>query len=283
MTAGAASPGGRQTSSPNPGFLQRLRESGQALSDDQRLRNCGNKFPRGDVGDADEILQITKYCERTWLCPICGYHEARDRSRELTNTLTAWTSQGGSLAWLTLTQRHTRDDELPNLLHCLWHGWDTMVRTSCWQADRKSFGVRGYVRITEVVYRPENGWNPHIHVPLLLYEGQPLDDLQDRVATRFCAGIRAAGGQASPDRQDLCPIPPGDERRIAKYCVKGTTVWRSDGSRTPFAVLADLQETGEGHDLWKEFTAAVTELKPKRYSPSKHLDTLVRTPSTPAE
>jgi len=302
MTAVAASRSrGRRTSSPSRSLgysqLLTLREFGKTQTDDRCLRGCGRRIRRGDVGDADEILETTVYCHRAWLCPVCGYRARRRQSRGLAQTLMAWTSQGGSLAVLTLTQRHSPDDELDNLWDRLEDGWDAMVRGSGWRADRKSFGVRGYARITEVVHHPESGWNVHFHVPLLLddeLDDQQLYELQDRVTARFTRGIGDAGGRASCGGQDLGPIQPGSERRRAGYYAKGTTVWRSEtgrgggrrpggrrgadlvGSRTPMAILADLKETGEGLGLWKEFSAAVTRIKRRRYSPSQGIATLLR-------
>ena len=94
--------------SENPWKLRRFAAS---ISDEAALKGCGRKVPRGDVGDADEILTFTRHCERAWLCPVCGYYAARDQSRELAKTLMAWTSKGGSVALLTLSQTHSTDDE----------------------------------------------------------------------------------------------------------------------------------------------------------------------------
>ena len=262
------------------------------------------RIRRGDVGDADEILETTVYCDRAWLCPVCGYYAYRDQSRKLAQTLMAWTSQGGSLAVLTLTQRHSPDDELEILWKRLEGGWGALVRGRGWRADQESFGVLGYVRVTEVVHHPESGWNVHFHVPLLLddeLDDQQLYELQDRVTARFTRGIGDAGGQASCGGQHLGPIQPGSERRLAGYYAKGTTVWRSEtdrgggrrpggdrgadlvGSRTPMAILADLKETGEGLDLWKEFSAAATGIKRRRYSPSQGIATRNDVSSMPTE
>jgi hypothetical protein len=71
-------------------------------------------------------------------------------------------------------------------------------------------------------------------------------------------------------------MQPGTERQLADYCAKGTTVWHSDNSRTPMAILADFKKTGDGLALWKEFSAAVTETKRKRHSPSQGIANLVR-------
>jgi Replication protein len=283
MTAVAASRSrGWRTSSPSHSLWYRellaLREFGKSLTDDRYRRGCGRRIRRGNVGDADEILETTFHCDHTWLCPVCGYRTARDQSRELAETLMAWTSQGGSVALLTLTQTHCTEDECDDLWNRLGRGWGALVRGSGWRADQETFGLRGYIRITEVVHRPESGWNVHFHVPLLLDEApdaQHSDELKDRLSARFIRGIRAAGGLASWDGQDLRLLQPGSERQIADYYAKGTKVWRSENSRTPMAILADLKATGEGLGLWKEFSAAVTGTKRKRYIPSNDIANLV--------
>ena len=254
MTAGAASRSrGRRTSSPNPRFLQQLREFGKTVTDDPRLQGCGRW---SNVGDADEIRRRRFSCSRPWLCAVCGYRAYCELVEELTNAFTRWTRQGGSLALLTLTQSHTLRDELLKQWNRMKPGWDAGVGPG-WRADQKSFGVRGYVRVTEIVHHPESGWNPHLHVPLLLQEDldDQLYDLRGRFAPRFIEGIKDAGGQALLRGQHIGPWERGTERRLAEYCAKGTTVWRStEGSRTPMAMLADLKETGEGHREWNEFS-----------------------------
>lgn len=259
--------------------LLALRDVGKSLTDDHCLTGCGRRIRPGPVGDAGEVLEITVYCDRAWLCPVCGYHAAREQSRELATALMAWTSQGGSVAFLTLTQSHSIGDELSTLWDRLGYGWAALVRGSGWRTDQEIFGVRGYARVTEVVHHPQSGWNVHLHVPLLLFEArsdEQLYELKDRLTARFIRGIGAAGGRASRSGQDLGPMQPGTERQIADYCAKGTMVWHSDNSRTPMAILADFKETGDGLALWKEFGAAVTWPKRKRHSPSHGIANLVR-------
>ena len=259
--------------------LRALREFGKTLTDDRRLKSCGSKIRQGGFGEAEEVLETTVSCGRAWLCPTCAYHAARHQFRRLADMLMAWTSGGGAVALLTLTQSHCIEDELGTLWDRLGGGWAAMVRGSGWRADQGSFRLRGYVRVTEVVHHPHSGWNVHFHVFLLL--DQPLDhqqlhQLKDRLTARFSRGIKAAGGQASWDGQHLDPIQSGSERRLASYYAKGTNArWKPDGSRTPMAILADLKETGEGLALWKEFGVAVTVAKRKRYSPSQGIANLV--------
>ena len=177
-----------------------------------------------------------------------------------------------------LTQTHSTEDQCDDLWDRLGHGWGALVRGSGWRADQETFGLRGYIRITEVVHRPESGWNVHFHAPLLLDEAldaHHLYELKGRLTARFIRGIRAAGGQASCSGQDLVPLQPGSERQLAHYYTKGTKVWRSKNSRTPMAILADLKATGEGIGLWKEFSAAVSGRRRRRYSPSHGIANLV--------
>ena len=40
-----------------------------------------------------------------------------------------------------------------NLWDRLGGGWAALVRGSGWRADREMFGLRGYVRVTEIVHQ----------------------------------------------------------------------------------------------------------------------------------
>jgi hypothetical protein len=238
-----------------------LREFGSQLSDDQELRECGRTIRKGRVGSATEILKVTKSCRRKWLCPTCGYVAFRKQSAKLRSRLRGWTAQGHAVALLTLTHHHRADDRLAALWDRSEDGWAALVRGSGWTTDKQAHGIRGYIRITEVVHSA-TGWNVHFHVILLLDRqlDQPrLNDLRASVTTRFARGVAGRGGRAMPRCQDLRPMKPGTEMSLATYLFKGTTIDRSkDGSRTPIAILDDLESTGEGHAIWDELTAAVT-------------------------
>ena len=73
------------------------------------------------------------------------------------------------MALLTLTQSHGPDDGLTPLWSHLEAGWAALVRGSGWTADKQTYGVRGYVRITELVHNAVSGWNVHFHLLLLTW------------------------------------------------------------------------------------------------------------------
>ena len=147
---------------------EELREFGSRLSDHREQRGCGRKIRKGRVGSATEILEVTKSCRRKWLCPTCGYTAWRKEAAKLERRLRGWTAQGGAVALLTLTQSHCLNDGLAALWDRMEDGWAALVRGSGWTADKQAHGLRGYVRITEVVHSPATGWHVHFHVILLL-------------------------------------------------------------------------------------------------------------------
>lgn len=251
-----------------------LREFGKQLSDDARLKGCGRRVRRGGVGTAGEILDTILYCHRAWLCPSCGDHAARLLTAELGDILESWTGQRGSVLFLTLTQKHDARDELSMLWHRVEEGYKAVLRGSGWRADQRRFRLRGVFRVTEVVHHHQHGWNVHIHALLLLdhaIDDDRLAELKMRLEGRFVRAITVAGGESWSSGQDLRRMTPGTEHQLARYCAKGTTAWRTKTTRTPIAILDDLRQTGEGFYLWEEFTAAVAQVKRRRYSSSHHI------------
>ena len=260
--------------------LRKLREFGASISDDGLLKGCGRRIRVGVPGSAEEVLERTVRCRRNWLCATCGYAASCDGSRKLGQRLLGWTAQGHAVAFLTLTQSHCAGVKLAVLWDRLEDAWSALARGSAWRADQKTYGARGYVRITEVVHHPLTGWNVHLHV-LLLLDGElaesDLADLKASLARRFVRGIRCSGGHVEISGQDLKPIQPGTEEQLATYCLKGNKQHRSeDGSRSPMAILSDLRGTGQGLPLWQEFTSAVTDTRRMQLITSKAIESLCR-------
>jgi len=248
------------------------------MSDDAELRTCGCVIRKGRIGSATEVLDVTKSCRYKWLCPPCGHVASRREAAKLKRRLLGWTAQGHDVAFLTLTQRHGSSDRLVALWDRLEHGWAALVRGSGWTANKGAYGIRGYVRITEVVHSAAKVWHVHFHVILLLDRelDQPrLYGLRASVATRFARGVAGRGGHTVLDAQDLCPMTPGTEGPLATYCFKGTTIYRDlHGSRTPMAILDDLEATGEGRALWDELTTAVSADRRMQLITSTGIDSL---------
>lgn len=263
-----------------------LRDFLSYLTDDPELKGCGRTIRKGRVGSATEILEVTTTCKRGWLCPTCGYTRSWQQANDLRDHLQTWRAGGGFVALLTLTQSHTINDRLDVLWDRIEQGWAAVKTGSGWTADRETYGVHGYVRITEVVHNPTSGWNVHLHVILLLesaLDELTMQELRASIAGRFARRVARRGGHVSPDvGQDLRAVAAGTEGRLASYLFKGTTIYVSDdGSRTAQAILSDLESTGEGMELWNEFTAVVSGSRRLQVRSSNHLDRLCQSgPST---
>ena len=75
------------------------------------------------------------------------------------------------------------------------------------------------------------------------------------VRSRCRAQWRSRGGGSAR----LATDGAGDRGTVGQLSLQGNQVhWSMDGSRTPMAILDDLESTGEGLHLWDEITAAVS-------------------------
>lgn len=266
--------------------LKRVGECGHALGGNVRLR--GAVAPEGLSAGVAGLLT----CGRIWACPVCASKVAYVRSNDLEAGIRTWAGAGGSFVMLTLTMQHNRGQRLKTLWDGLSTAWRLFVSDGSAKRLRKSIGVNGYHRTTEVTYGA-NGWHVHLHV-LFFIEGRPGDltsaDAGGKLVARWQAAVELAGFRAVADAQDW-KILRGDAdalASIAGYVVKGEYVervqdmgrnsrsvamemTRSDlkrarraSSRTPFQILGDLVEeieaTGsiDGADwaLWSEWEEA---------------------------
>jgi hypothetical protein len=250
-----------------------LRSFAASLGTHPALTWCGTRLPRGNRGSANEVRLLTAACKKRWLCATCGHWAAAHEYHRVRTIAERWTENGGCLAMLTLTQAHSKGDSLSELWSHLEAGWKSVSQGSGWQADRRVRGLRGYIRVTEVVHHRDTGWNVHFHVCLLMDGMSHRTELADSITSRFARGVRVDGGRAHAHCQELTPFPPGGERALASYCCKGTTPRKSaNGSRTPLAILGDLRSSGDGANLWREFTDEVVARKRRHVSCSTHID-----------
>lgn len=250
---------------------------------------CGQPVPKGAAGSSREVLTTLSTCKRKWHCLPCACTAASAGAKSLRHNIQRWIWLGGDIAFLTLTQSHTTADPLAELWDRLSRGWGTVTSGKQWTNVRDSFGIRGHVRVTEVVHRPDTGWNVHYHVVIFIDRGlgpnAELEQMRVAIARRFLQGVAEAGGTGTLAGQDIRPFMPGTAAQLADYCFKGLKVQRfADNdptdrprSRTPMAILEDLSGTGESHELWTEFAEASVGRNQK--SESRHLDRI--TPSAP--
>jgi hypothetical protein len=262
--------------------LAELRRFAGDISGHNEQQGCGRTIRRGKPGSANEILTVDTTCKRHMLCPTCGYAASCRAQEALAQKMGRWTAEGGSLALLTLTARHTYDDRLDELWAQIEAGWGSLTQGSQWCRVKRQFGIAGYLRVTEVVHSRASGWNPHFHTVIFLtneLNEQSLQSFRDELADRFGRGVVRSGGDAHRAGQDLAAIAAKDLPHVAAYCHKGLRIGRKGSSRTPMAILNDLMIGGEGAELWEEFESAVKPGR-RRIAGSHRLDDISPTPLT---
>lgn len=204
-------------------------------------------------------------CGSVWHCPVCAAKIAETRRLELVEAIDRWKARGGSVLFLTLTNRHTRRDVLADLLtgqqKALSRLWKDRASRKLWE----DIGLEGQVRAMEVTHGGA-GWHPHYHVLLFVsqnWDAATVAKWQLLIAQRWQACCVAAG-LPSPDLVHGCTLQDG--AKAARYASKwgmpeemtrGHTKRARKGS-TPFQLLREVLETGDDAPatLFREYAKA---------------------------
>lgn len=165
-------------------------------------------------------------------------------------------------------------------------GWQNAMYSRGYRADKEMFQLGHYIRVTEVTYGA-NGWHVHLHI--LFFIDAPKQVARhhaflfgERLFTRWQAGLRSVGFDAIKESGGLdVSIAEQAEKSLSEYLSRSkleesqqivdSYYSRSKGlsaeaalsvykdgrktSRTPFQILADIDEKNPGQDFakWREF------------------------------
>lgn len=219
-----------------------------------------------------------------WCSPLSAAAIARVRQVEVEQAVKSWTEsqKGRSVAFLTLTLRHSAQNSLTELWDALSYCWRGITGTASWRGgvrmdgDKKTYGIRHFVKSVEITHG-KNGFHPHLHV--LLFIERPLDKrqlrtLKDRLFSRWSAAAERKGLKApTPERGLVIEQSTGEVesmKRLSAYVAKGNLSslgkemtgsllksGRGD-NRTLFQVLKDWGEKGSPVDraIWREYEKA---------------------------
>lgn len=144
------------------------------------------------------------------------------------------TKAGGKLAFVTLTMRHTTDDQLAVTLNAALDGWGRVIRGKPWVRRREAYGLDGYVRAVEVTHGA-NGRHPHIHALLFLDHAMSEDtraDFETWLLARWSTMVTKLGG-GMPNAAHGCRVDLADDngQMLAQYLAK-VQEKETDGSRS---------------------------------------------------
>lgn len=114
------------------------------------------------------------HCSSLWVCPVCAPYIAAGRGDEIRESLRLSKERGYGVEWVTLTVRHSREDDLGHLLDLLQQAWHMLMACRAMRKFKEKAGWLAYVRRTEVTYSVSSGFHPHFHV--LCYFDHALSD-----------------------------------------------------------------------------------------------------------
>nr|WP_277626671.1 protein rep [Arsenicicoccus piscis] len=208
-------------------------------------------------------------CGSVWACPHCAGKIAHARREDVAGVLEAAAREDKSVMFVTLTARHHRNQRLKDTWAATAKAWRSMTSGRGWQSIAAAWGVRGFVKATEVTYGAA-GWHVHFHVLVVLEDADVTQGCADRLAEalwpRWLKGLERQGYSALRG--------PGLDVRVASeaadamgaYLTK-SLVWETVagmskdgrlGGRSPFQLLDEVARTGDADalDLWHEWEQA---------------------------
>jgi hypothetical protein len=164
-------------------------------------------------------------CGSVWACPVCSAQILAQRGNDLTTALERWHAQGGAVAMVTLTMRHSRRHSLAECWDALSDGWAAASGSSRGaRAAKQAAGVEGWVRRVEVTWGADNGWHVHIHALLFLTNPGAVTALGDAMFDGWSARLARVGMTPIRDSGGLdCRVLSMEQARaeVAGYVTKG--------------------------------------------------------------
>lgn len=121
-------------------------------------------------GDTEKPAHFSglQRCGSISACPVCSSVIRAGRAEEIEIMAKSHMAQGGHLALLTLTLRHSKDNPYELTLGTVNKAWGRVSSGKSWNDFTAKWGIEHWVRATETTYGVVNGWHPHIHVLLFL-------------------------------------------------------------------------------------------------------------------
>lgn len=106
-------------------------------------------------------------CGSVWMCPVCAAKISEKRKVELSEGISRWIDQGGSVIMATFTVQHFKTDSFNKTITGLQTAYRKLLNRKSGQAIVAEMGVIGRIKALETTYG-ENGWHPHFHVLMFL-------------------------------------------------------------------------------------------------------------------
>lgn len=248
---------------------------------------------RGSVeGEVQAGVSGVLRCDSPWLCPPCSMRLARERIEKVLEVTRAAYDQGGAVAMVALTARHTKSTALIDIMALIKEASSAARKGRAWIDASEEHGILGVIVGQEVEISEKHGWHYHQHLAVVVggptedeFEASGYDD--DRLAEivherALAAGkwvedayrkeIRASGYRVH--RRKGCRTHVADDaQKASRYTAKGSAAWSVDGQQgatkpgvlTPWDLALEAADgepgtkrTAWAFAKWKEYEASIS-------------------------
>ena len=121
-------------------------------------------------GQFKAFVSGVRVCGLRWVCQHCAAKAAEDDRVFVNAGIAAGRARGLIPVMMTLTTRHSREDDAGTLLNAIAKAEQRVKRLKCW----KKIPFAGYARVLEWTYG-DNGHHPHFHTILLMRAGSEAE------------------------------------------------------------------------------------------------------------
>lgn len=165
-------------------------------------------------------------CASVWACPVCAAVISERRSLELRQCIDQHQASGGQVLFLTVTNPHTRTDDLGEMLDAQSRAMSRFNGHRLARGIWADIGCIGTVRAWEVTHGL-NGWHPHFHILIFCASGIDLEALRARLYSLWFTCCRLSGLPIPSEKHGLTLE---DGSKAAEYVSKG--LWGLDREMT---------------------------------------------------
>ena len=133
----------------------------------KRIRNCGAfsfGHPNFRLGGTKSQPHATvaglETCSSVWSCPVCSAKISTYRKAELSQIINHWDKE---MLFITFTIRHNSSQSLKEIWEAMTKAWTIFTSGKGYLLLKEGYGIKHYIKSTEITYSEKNGWHLHLH------------------------------------------------------------------------------------------------------------------------
>lgn len=265
-----------------------LRDTLADVTKIRRVKWCGRLPARGKHGAGQQpgiaVQDCVAHfvgvgrCGSVWACTVCAPKIRQMRAAEIAKAIEQWEAVGNTVLFGTYTAPHDAWDTLAELTGDIDYAYRRVRGGRKAKSENDKYGVEHTVKTWDHTHGG-NGWHPHLTNAVFVRGKLTPEEVKDIEAAhleRWNSGLEKKGRRVASKEHGVRIETTETPGALARYLTKAEDaggfsssekfameLTRGDlkkgkGSRNPFQILADFDETGDMRDLalWHEWERA---------------------------